>query len=140
MIRSWTLRLRASAASLASFADIVFEECVLERGFFSASCVGVRLFSHSCIIVETVRFKFPGVKLSSAGHCISSRGGLEGVSIPSTDSSRILDWVSGVKRKFEGQIPNSAIVRTSKRWRRWGIRCSRASTPTGRFGYRGIPA
>lgn len=34
---------------------------------------GVRLFSHSFMIVETVLFRFVGVRSSNAGHWISSR-------------------------------------------------------------------
>ena len=61
----------------------VVAEFDLDNGFFPSSVGGVRLLSHSCIIVDIVLLRFPGVSLSRAGHWISSR--LEGVLDPSED-------------------------------------------------------
>lgn len=53
---------------------------------------GVRLFSHSFMIVETVRLRFVGVRFSSAGHWISSL--LDRAAVSSATVSRILQrWL-----------------------------------------------
>lgn len=66
-ISSWEV---SSAPTFTSFRtdDLAFVELALESGFDLSPGEGVRLFSHSCMIVETVLLRLPGVSLSRAGH------------------------------------------------------------------------